>query len=648
VWAAAENSIAAAQKRGDDTTECGAVIGGMENDGKTTYYVWIKAKNAGGTSAPGEAGSATMRVDTLHLDAYLRALTDNTPETPHTVNLITSTSINEIINTEDPSEVGVWARINTMVTNLKKYVTLDLSACSAKGNTVTGAAAPTLNKLNIVKNNAYIKGIVLPKTLTAIGSYAFYQCAFLSSVTIQGEVTDIDLYAFDGCTGLSEVTIPDRVTNIGNYAFNGCTGLTEVTIPASVTSIGYNAFADCANLIMVTFEAGSGISNFSTASFPGNLRDQYFSESGGGAGTYIRAAGETAWTNMASPPTGVTVTVQSVNSIQVSWDSVSWAESYKVYRASASTGGTYSVVGTETDSAYLDTGLSGNTTYYYQVSIVSTAGEGRRSTYRSATTEVPAVPANVSAVVLSSSSNIKLTWDSVTGASSYKVYRAADAGGTYDSIGTSTTTSYTDAADLSLDTTYYYKVSALNGDLEGSLSTYASETTLLYKAGDTGPAGGLVFYADAAGFAAGDVTCHYLEAAPADLPETYYQWGGYGCSCGTGTAIGMGAANTAALAAHNHGTLAWGSGLHPAARACADYECGDYRDWFLPIKEELNLMYTNLKVNGWGAFSDSHYWSSSESSSNYAYAWAQYFFNGSQESEGFKAIEYSVRAARAF
>jgi hypothetical protein len=612
VWAAAENSIAAAQKQGDDTTECGAVIGGLENDGTTTYYVWIKAKNAGGTSAPSEAGSATMRVDTLHLDAYLRALAANTPETPHTVRLAAST----IINTEDTSELGVWASINILVRDAERYVTLDLSDCSAAGNTVTGAneyTTPTANKLNIVKDNAYIKGVVLPQTLTSIGIYAFYQCALLSSVTMQ-----------------------DKVTRIGEVAFSGCAGLTEMTIPSSVTRIDSNAFSNCGNLVRVTFAAGSAInsSNFSyTSSFPGNLRDQYFSETGGGAGTYLREAGASTWTNMASPPPGVTATAQSLNSILVSWDTVPWAQSYRIYRGSASSGGTYSLAGTAEKDAqsYLDSGLSANTTYLYAVSIVSDVGEGRRSTSSSATTKVPAVPANVSAVNISTNS-ISLSWDAVPAAVSYKVYRAESAEGTYSPIASPTDTSYSDA-ELPADTAYHYKVCAVNAVGEGS-PAYVSAKTLLYNIGDTGPAGGLIFYADATGFVSAGVTYHYMEAAPEDLSGTY-QWGGYGTSCSTETAIGTGAANTAALTASDHGHP------HPAAQACAEYEYDSYDDWFLPSTNEwdCNSMWNRLSVKG-------NYWSSSGASTTYA--WYQYIGDYGAQPIATKQSELRVRAVRAF
>ena len=58
-----------------------------------------------------------------------------------------------------------------------------------------------------------------------------------------------------------------------------------------------------------------------------------------------------------------------------------------------------------------------------------------------------------------SASSIRVSWDSVSGASSYKVYRSESADGEYElveEVGQSTGTSYTDT-ELSPDTIYYYK-----------------------------------------------------------------------------------------------------------------------------------------------------------------------------------------------
>jgi len=147
--------------------------------------------------------------------------------------------------------------------------------------------------------------------------------------------------------------------------------------------------------------------------------------------------------------------------------------------------------------------------------------------------------------------------------------------------------------------------------------------------------GGIVFYLDGNGGG--------LIAAPSD--QSSAAWGCYGQSIGgTGTAVGTGAANTTAIVSGCSETAI-------AARICADLTLGEYDDWFLPSKDELNLMYDNigqgnvLELGNVGNFSNTYYWSSTEFDNNFA--WSQNFFNGNQY-DRYKYYPTSVRAVRAF
>ena len=74
--------------------------------------------------------------------------------------------------------------------------------------------------------------------------------ATITAVTIPKGVTSIGGYAFYEFSKLATITIPDTVTSIGNYAFNKCTALKTLTIPATVTSIGSYVFANCPDLTL--------------------------------------------------------------------------------------------------------------------------------------------------------------------------------------------------------------------------------------------------------------------------------------------------------------------------------------------------------------------------------------------------------------
>ena len=60
---------------------------------------------------------------------------------------------------------------------------------------------------------------------------------------IPNSVTSIGSFAFSGCSGLTSITIGNSVTSIGNYAFSGCSGIREIQCNASVPpALGTNAF----------------------------------------------------------------------------------------------------------------------------------------------------------------------------------------------------------------------------------------------------------------------------------------------------------------------------------------------------------------------------------------------------------------------
>ena len=86
-----------------------------------------------------------------------------------------------------------------------------------------------------------LTSVVLPQTLTNIGSYAFCNCKKLTDVIIPNAVTNIDDSAFAYCN-LTNIQLPHLLTNIGNSAFIQCGGLTSIEFPESLINIGEHAF----------------------------------------------------------------------------------------------------------------------------------------------------------------------------------------------------------------------------------------------------------------------------------------------------------------------------------------------------------------------------------------------------------------------
>jgi hypothetical protein len=162
-------------------------------------------------------------------------------------------------------------------------------------------------------------------------------------------------------------------------------------------------------------------------------------------------------------------------------------------------------------------------------------------------------------------------------------------------------------------------------------------SSCVLEGGVPGPAGGCVFY-DKGAYSDG---WRYLECAPSET-EFDAPWGAYGTTVeGTSTGIGTGKRNTELIAAYLNRIGASGK----AAQLCDELVIDGYDDWFLPSKDELNLMYANLKEKGMGEFGSGWYWSSSEYSADHS--WIQYFGDGSQDYYD-KISSGRVRAVRAF
>lgn len=114
-----------------------------------------------------------------------------------------------------------------------------------------------------------------------------------------------------------------------------------------------------------------------------------------------------------------------------------------------------------------------------------------------------------------------------------------------------------------------------------------------------------------------------------------------------GIALGTGAQNTIDIVNACSSTSS-----EFAADLCDKLELNKFDDWFLPSKDELDLLYQNrekvnetAKANGGAQLEDTEYWTSSHKTSNTV--WIQNFSAGNQ-SGGFEDKLFNVRAIRAF
>ena len=353
-----------------------------------------------------------------------------------------------------------------------------------------------------------LTSVTIPGSVTSIEGYAFAYCSALTSLIIHDGTTSIGISAFMNCTSLGSVTIPRSVTDIGGYAFSSCRSLADVYYGGTETdwtkiTIGNgngnltSATLHCApdapvvkisnssasGKPVLTWKAVSGATSYkvyrsttkgSGYSLLGTTTATSYTNTGAKAGTtyYYRVkacndAGLSPYSNVVSgkvksvtpKPSAPVVKIgnsASSGKPMLTWNAVSGATSYKVYRATAKNGA-YSLLGTVTATSYTNTGAKAGVTYYYKVKAVNSAGESAYSNVVSGKTTVTTLTMGHSA----SSGKPQLTWKAVSGAASYKVYRATAKNGAYSVINTTKALTYTNVG-AALGTTYYYKVEALN------------------------------------------------------------------------------------------------------------------------------------------------------------------------------------------
>ena len=136
-----------------------------------------------------------------------------------------------------------------------------------------------------------------------------------------------------------------------------------------------------------------------------------------------------------------------------------------------------------------------------------------------------------------------------------------------------------------------------------NIQLFARWIERVYRIGDTGPAGGIIFY-DKGNNSGG---WRYLEAAPADIAQRLFMTSERITINESQRAVGTGRTNTRELMIHANNL---GGGFGWAAQACVTFELNGFSDWFLPSRDELNFMYGNLHMRNMGGFSPDWYWSS--------------------------------------
>ncbi len=289
---------------------------------------------------------------------------------------------------------------------------------------------------------AELTSVSLPAGLEEMGSSVFRYCESLTSITIPAGVTSIGGDFFYGCASLKSVTLPDSLWDAGGCTFMDCASLTSVRLPANLRDIAWWMFKDCTSLTSVTIprgtvevkkEAFDGCTSLKNVTFTGSAADW--------KGVTIRP-GNTALTSAAIKCTGSTVLTAPTLTLSVSkkgqptlkWSAVSGAAGYQLwcsydggddcdpcyrwYANNDKTATSYTV-----PADYLEKGR----TYTYKVRAVTSSGAVGSFSKEVTFTYNPAASLAAPTVTagLDDQGYPALTWPAVPDAAQYEVYRAA-------------------------------------------------------------------------------------------------------------------------------------------------------------------------------------------------------------------------------
>jgi hypothetical protein len=170
------------------------------------------------------------------------------------------TGVNYVVDLTLPTDLvtingdfKTWKKLKTLTIAAPGLVTLPNSAFYScpelETVTLTGCTSLTAiggsGNSNVFRSCNALKNVALPDSVETIGKYAFMNCP-LQTINIPTALTTLGDYAFYGNATVTGVVLPDTLTTIGSNNFQNYNSLTSVTVLATTPpTLGASSFSGC-------------------------------------------------------------------------------------------------------------------------------------------------------------------------------------------------------------------------------------------------------------------------------------------------------------------------------------------------------------------------------------------------------------------
>ena len=307
---------------------------------------------------------------------------------------------------------------------------------------------------------ASLTSIVVPEGIKVLYANTFARCTSLRSVKLPSTLEWINDCIFSGCTSLQDIVLPEGIDYIPWRMFDGCTSLRSVTIPSSIMSVSNNAFSGCTALTSVIF--GGSRTDWENMTF----------NTGNDA---LRRATPTCTGSTALAAPVVTGSTDRSGMPLVQWNKVSGAARYQLWcsRIYDDFGAVAYDLYADWDEewfwdgnccSYLNNGsLEDGVTYSYKVRAVDANGNVGAFSKEIRITFEPVLATPVISVTTNAQYQPVLSWDKVSGAGYYEVWRWCEEDETDQCIRRTAGLTWTDTT-AELGKTYWYYLRAYSPD----------------------------------------------------------------------------------------------------------------------------------------------------------------------------------------